>query len=164
MFDIGGILSANPRNQRTDLGLIFDQLAVNLKPEHDFAWLMISGLYEQFQIMPKAMAALGKIGPISPLYWQARLRIAALDAAGRCFDQAVAQLRTLVAEKPDRIDAALTLADLLRGKERYAEAVQAYDTAIQRLQATSRSATGRCSSAAASSRNASSSGPRPRPT
>ena len=43
------------------------------------------------------------------------------------------RLRTLVAEKPDRIDAALTLADLLRGKERYADAVQAYDTAIQRL-------------------------------
>ena len=39
----------------------------------------------------------------------------------------------LVAEKPDRIDAALTLADLLRSKERYADAVAAYDTAIQRI-------------------------------
>jgi tetratricopeptide (TPR) repeat protein len=61
------------------------------------------------------------------------LRIAALDAQQEKFDQAISRLRTLVAEKPDRIDAALTLADLLRGKERYAEAVQAYDTAIQRL-------------------------------
>jgi tetratricopeptide (TPR) repeat protein len=94
---------------------------------------MISGLYEQYQLIPKAIAALGKIGPSSPLYWQARLRIAALDAQQEKFDQAVTRLRALVAEKPDRIDAALTLADLLRGKERYAEAVQAYDTAIQRL-------------------------------
>jgi tetratricopeptide (TPR) repeat protein len=133
LFDIGGILASDQRNPRSDLGLIFYQLAASLRPEHDFAWLMISGLYEQFQLIPKAIAALGKIGPSSPLYWQARLRIAALDAQQEKFDQAISQLRTLVAEKPDRIDAALTLADLLRGKERYAEAVQAYDTAIQRL-------------------------------
>jgi tetratricopeptide (TPR) repeat protein len=135
MFDIGGILSANPRNQGTDLALIFEQFAVELKPDHDFAWLMIAGLYEQWQNVPKAVAALGKIGPTSPLYWQARLRIAALDAQEDRFDQAVRRLRVLVAEKPDRIDAALTLADLLRGKERYADAVSAYDTALSRVKA-----------------------------
>src|SRR5260370_72674 len=47
MFDIGGILRSNPRNQGTDLALIFEQFAVELKPDHDFAWLMIAGLYEQ---------------------------------------------------------------------------------------------------------------------
>ena len=133
LFDIGGILAADPRNQRTDLALIFYQLATALKPEQDFAWLMIAGVYEQFGQVPKAIAALGKISPNSPLYWQARLRTAALDAQEDKFDQAVARLRTLVAEKPDRIDAALTLADLLRGKDRFPEAVAAYDTAISRL-------------------------------
>ncbi|WP_428685293.1 tetratricopeptide repeat protein [Reyranella sp.] len=133
LFDIGGILAADPRNQRTDLALIFYQLATALKPEQDFAWLMIAGVYEQFGQVPKAIAALGKIGANSPLYWQARLRTAALDAQEDKFDQAVARLRTLVAEKPDRIDAALTLADLLRGKDRFPEAVAAYDTAISRL-------------------------------
>jgi len=133
LFDIGGILASDPRNSRTDVALIFYQLAASLRPEHDFAWLMLSGLYEQFQMIPKAVAALGKIGPNSPLYWQARLRTAALDAQQEKFDEAIGRLRTLIAEKPDRIDAALTLADLLRGKERYADAVQAYDTAIQRL-------------------------------
>jgi tetratricopeptide (TPR) repeat protein len=133
LFDIGGILSSDQRNQRTDLGLIFYQLSANLKPENEFAWLMIAGLYEQFNQVAKAVASLARIGPNSPLYWQARLRTAALDAQHEKFEQAVARLRTLIAEKPDRIDAALTLAELLRGKERYAEAVQAYDTAIQRL-------------------------------
>jgi len=137
MFDIGGILSADPRNQRTDLALIFGQFAVELRPDHDFAWLMISGIYEQFQVLPKAIAALAKIGPTSPLYWQARLRMAALDAQDGHFDKAVAQLRTLVAEKTNRIDAALTLADLLRGKERFADAVAAYDTAVSRLKGSS---------------------------
>jgi tetratricopeptide (TPR) repeat protein len=133
LFDIGGILGADPRAQRTDLALIFYQLATTLKPDQDFGWLMIAGLYEQFHQIPKAVAALGKIGPTSPLYWQARLRTAALDAQQDKFDQAVSRLRMLVAEKPDRIDAALTLADLLRGKEKWAEAVMAYDTAISRL-------------------------------
>jgi tetratricopeptide (TPR) repeat protein len=133
LFDIGGILASDPRNQRTDVALIFYELAASLKPDHDFVWLMIAGLYEQFQLIPKVVWALGKIGPSSPLYWQARLRIAALDAQQEKFDQAVSRLRTLVAEKPDRIDAALTLAELLRTKERYADAVQAYDTAVQRI-------------------------------
>ena len=133
LFDIGGIMSSDPRNARADLALIFYQLAASLKPEHDFAWLMIAGLYEQFQMVPKAIESLGKIGPNSPLYWQARLRAAALDAQQEKFDEAVARLKTLVAEKPNRIDAALTLADLLRGKEKYTDAVQAYDTAITRI-------------------------------
>lgn len=136
LFDIGGILAADPRNERGDLALIFEQLAVELKPDLDFAWLMIAGLYEQFQITPKAMAALGKIGPSSPLYWQARLRMANLDAQDDRLDQAIRRLRLLIAEKPERIDAALTLADLLRSKERYSEAVSAYDTAISRLKNT----------------------------
>jgi tetratricopeptide (TPR) repeat protein len=133
LFDIGGILGADPRGQRADLALIFELLAVELKPDHDFAWLTIAGIYEQFQNIPKAVAALGKIGRQSPLYWQARLRTAALDAQEDRLDQAVSRLRALVAEKPERVDAALTLADLLRSKERYAEAVGAYDTVISRI-------------------------------
>jgi tetratricopeptide (TPR) repeat protein len=133
LFEIGGVLGADPRGQRSDLALIFEQLAVELKPDHEFAWLMIAGIYEQFQNIPKAVAALGKIGKASPLYWQARLRTAALDAQENRLDQAVSRLRTLIAEKPERIDAALTLADLLRTKERYAEAVDVYNTAISRI-------------------------------
>lgn len=133
LFDIGSILSSDPRNQRADLALIFLQLAVELKPDADFAWLTISAIYEQWGVIPKAVAALGKISPTSPFSWQARLRIAALDAQEERFDQAVTKLKALVAEKPTRIDAAITLADLLRGKERWAEAIAASDTAIQRI-------------------------------
>ncbi len=133
LFDIGSALNADTRNQRGDLALIFEQFAVDLKPDHDFGWLTIASLYEQWGNSAKALAAYGKVGPTSPLYWQARLRSAALDAQDERFDAAVSKLRVLAAEKPDRIDAALTLADLLRSKERYADAVAAYDTAIQRI-------------------------------
>ena len=133
MFDIGSILGADQRNERGDLALIFEQLAVELKPDLDFAWLMIAGLDEQFGKNAKAIAALGKIGSSSPLYWQARLRAATLAAQEDNLDEAVRRLRAMAAEKPDRIDAALTLADLLRTKERYKDAVAAYDMAILRI-------------------------------
>ena len=133
LFDIGGILGSAQGNERSDLALIFELLAVELKPDLDFGWLMIAGLQEQFGQIPKAVTALNKIGPNSPLYWQARLRAASLDAQGDHLEQALRRLRGLVAEKPERIDAALALADLLRMKERFADAVSAYDTAIQRI-------------------------------
>src|SRR5258708_21694594 len=93
LFDIGGILASDPRNQRTDLALIFYQLAASLKPEQDFAWLMIAGLYEQFQLVPKAVTALGKIGPSSPLYCHARLRHAAAHPHEGQFAPAATPLR-----------------------------------------------------------------------
>ncbi|MBV8409768.1 MAG: tetratricopeptide repeat protein [Alphaproteobacteria bacterium] len=133
LYEIGSSLVADPRNQRADLALIFYELSLNLRPDNDFAWLLLSSLYEQFDMTGKAIAALGKIAPSSPLHWQARLRIAALDAKEDHFDQAVSRLQAMVAEKPERTDAALTLAELLRTKERYAEAAQAYDTTIQRI-------------------------------
>jgi tetratricopeptide (TPR) repeat protein len=133
MFDIGGILGSDQRNARADLALIFERLAVELKPDHDFAWLMIAGIDQQFGNNAKAVAALGKIGPNSPLYWQARLRAATLDAEEGHVDRAASRLRTLIAEKPERVDAALTLADLLRSKERYKDAAAAYDIAISRI-------------------------------
>jgi tetratricopeptide (TPR) repeat protein len=133
LFDIGGILGADTRNQRADLALIFQHLAVDLRPDHDFAWLMISGIYEQFGKTQKAVQALSKISALSPLYWQARLRTAALEAQDDQLERAATRLRALIAEKPERIDAALTLADLLRGKEKWPDAVGAYNTAISRL-------------------------------
>jgi tetratricopeptide (TPR) repeat protein len=133
MFEIGSALNADPRNLRSDLALVFENFAVDLKPDHDFAWLTIAGIYETWGNANKALAAYNKVNQVSPLYWQARLRAAALDAQEDRYDSAVRKLKALVAEKPDRIDAALTLADLQRSKEKYADAVATYDMAIQRI-------------------------------
>jgi len=133
LFDIGGILGADPRQQRADLALVFLNLAVDLRPDHDFALLMMSGLFEQFENIPKAVATLQRIPVASPLSWQARLRAASLDAQQDRIEQAVERLRALMAEKPERIDAAIALGDVLRTKERFAASVAAYDVAIRRL-------------------------------
>ena len=86
---------------------------------------MISGIYEQFgqirqggdgagQDRPDLAALLA--GP--PAHRHAR-RAGRPFRARRC-----AGCTALVAEKPERIDAALALADLMRMKERFADAVQ----------------------------------------
>ena len=94
---------------------------------------MIAGLYEQFQMVPKAVEALGKIGRARRSTGRPGCALPHSTPSRRSSIRRSARLKTLVAEKPDRIDAALTLADLLRGKEKYSDAVQAYDTAIMRI-------------------------------
>ncbi|MGE5150463.1 MAG: hypothetical protein ACM3II_10120, partial [Rhodospirillaceae bacterium] len=96
MFEIGSALNADPRNARGDLALIFENLAVDLNPNHDFAWLTIAGLYEQWGQSNKAMAAYAKVATTSPLSWQARLRAASLDAQEERFDEAVKKLKVMV--------------------------------------------------------------------
>ena len=63
------------------------------------------------------------------------MRIAAnLEMLDRT-DEAIAQLKEMAAEAPTRAGAEMQLGDLLRAKKRFAEAVDAYDEAIRRLQA-----------------------------
>jgi Flp pilus assembly protein TadD len=57
-----------------------------------------------------------------------------LDEIGRT-DEAVASLSALAAERPARADALIAMGDLLRGKERFAEAAAAYDKAFARVTA-----------------------------
>ena len=152
LFDIGGILNADPRNQRADLGA--DLRPARRRPEARPRLRLADDrrALRAVAAHPQGDRRLGKIGAeLAALLAGAAAHRPRSTPRRSSFDQAVTPARTLVAEKPDRIDAALTLADLLRGKERYAEAVAAYDTAISAHQATSRSATGRSSSAAASS-------------
>jgi len=64
--------------------------------------------------------------------WQARLEVArALDRRDR-IDEATAVLEKMIDERTDRPDAAQLLGTLLRGRERFEEAIPYYDIAIDR--------------------------------
>jgi tetratricopeptide (TPR) repeat protein len=81
----------------------------------------------------RAIAQLNAVDNASPLKWRTRMRAAAALAETGKVDDAVKALQAMVDERPERIDAAAALGDLLRGKERFKEAVKAYDTAVERL-------------------------------
>jgi tetratricopeptide (TPR) repeat protein len=158
LFDIGGILASDQRNPRADLGLIFYQLAASLRPEHDFAWLMISGLYEQFQLIPKARSgrarrSTGRRDCGSPPSTPSRRSSTRPSASCARWSPRSPTASTRHSRWPTCCAARSATPRPCRPTTRRSSAC-----------ATSRSATGRYSLAAASSRSASSNGPRPRPT
>jgi len=133
LFDIASILQRE--RPASEFGLIYDRLALQLKPDFPMAQMLLGDILESQKREADAIAVYQTIAPDSPFRWAARLRIAANhDALGQV-DQAIAELTGMAAERPEREDALVRLGDLYRGHERWHEAVTAYDGAIGRLPA-----------------------------
>lgn len=140
LFDLGALLAGSGGiigGQRVEgveeRVLMFMRLALELNPGLDTARLIVADVYESFGAPRKAIEQLDAVPKASPLYWRARLRAALAMSEAERVDEAVKALQALVDERTDRIDAAWTLGDLLRSKERYAEAAKVFDTAIARV-------------------------------
>jgi len=115
-----------------DLALVFARLALNLKPNFPLCQLLLADVLSRQGRLDEAEPVFHAIDPASPASDYARLRLAVnLDEAGRT-EAAVAELRRLVASRPDSYDAAMTLGDVLRGHKRFGEAAEAYDIALRR--------------------------------
>jgi tetratricopeptide (TPR) repeat protein len=133
LLDIGGAIAAARRENSDDLGLVFAWLALELAPGSDNARILAAELLEGMGLHDKAIAQLNAVDASSPMQWRARMRAAAVLADSGKVDDAVKALQAMVGERPERIDAAAALGDVMRGKERFAEAARAYDTAVERL-------------------------------
>jgi len=140
LFDLGALLAGSGGvvgGQRVEgveeRVLMFMRLALELNPNLDTARLVVADIYESFAAPRKAIETLDAVPKASPLYWRARLRASLAMVEADRIDDAVKALQALVDERTDRIDAAWTLGDLLRSKERYADAAKVFDTAISRV-------------------------------
>lgn len=139
--DAGGAMSdamvevaeALAEQEGASQALLFGRLATFVRPSNADAWLVVAAVGLRQERPQQALDALARIPEDSPLARQAGFaRARALDALGRT-DDAVALLRAMGEEEPARADAPQALGDLLRGKERYQEAEQAYTEAVRRL-------------------------------
>ena len=118
---------------RPGVALALGRLAAHLAPRNDVVSLLLGDILEGQGRYEDAVIAYRRIDPASPLGWSARLRIAlGLDDGDRT-DRAIALLDRMVDERPDRSDALATLGDILRRRERWPEAVDAYDGAFARM-------------------------------
>ncbi len=133
LLDIGSAIAGAQRENAGDLALVFVWLALELSPTSDNAHLVAADLLESGDLPDKAIAQLNAVDAASPLQWRARMKAAALLADTGKTEESIKALQAMVNERPERIDAAAALGDLLRSKERYAESVKAYDTAVTRL-------------------------------
>jgi len=129
------VASSAQSSDGPEIGLAYGQLAAYLVPANDVVALLIGDIYESQGKYEEAVQAYRRISASSAIDWSARLRIALnLDDAGQT-EQAVALLRQMVDERPDRSDALIVLGDVLRVHERWVESVEAYDGAFERMRA-----------------------------
>src|SRR5262249_17240510 len=116
-----------------DLALLYGRCAVELRPNLTLGQLLLSDVLSAQNKPELSLEILAGIPRSSPYSWASRLRVAAsLEMLDRT-QEAIAQLKEMAAEEPLRAGADMQLGDLLRGKKRFNEAVEAYDEAMQRL-------------------------------
>jgi tetratricopeptide (TPR) repeat protein len=130
LFDLASLLH---QQNLDEVALVLDRLALYLQPEFDIAELLVADIMENNGQGEKAVAIYETLPATSPFGWPARLRAAAvLDDLGRT-DEAVARLDVMANDQPKRVDALVTMGDILRSRERFGEAVGAYDRAFERI-------------------------------
>jgi tetratricopeptide (TPR) repeat protein len=132
LFDLASVVN---QSETLDLALLYGRLALFLKPDFALAQLLVADVLAMQRRPAEALALNRGIEPKSPYGWTARLRVAAnLQALDRT-EEAIAELKAMAAERPDRVQPLVELGDLLRQKQRFAEAAEAYDGAIARIDA-----------------------------
>ncbi len=133
MFNIAGLLS---QERAEEIALVHVHAALRLEPELDVARVLLGEILESQERSRESIEVYRQIDPASPFTWTARLRIAEeLDRLDRT-DEAISELEALAADRPEHYEPLFRLGNLLRSKERFDEAVVAYDRAFERLSAT----------------------------
>ena len=114
-----------------DLALIFGRLALDLTPNLPSCQILVADILQGMGRLKEANDIYATVDPKAPVYWATQLRMAAnLDSLGD-LDGAVAALESLSEQHPDRADAMITLGDLQRGHQHWAESAEAYSRAIK---------------------------------
>lgn len=117
----------------TLLAMSYGRLAMSLKPDYPVAAVMIADIFDGQGRSDEAIAIYRSLPKDSPFYWLGRMRTAInLDDQGKT-DEALAQLNQMALDRPDRVDALVTMGDILRTHDRFVEAGDAYSRALDRV-------------------------------
>lgn len=130
LFNLASLLS---QERSQDVGLVHVHLALRLRPDFTVAQVLLGEILQAQERSAKAVAVYRGIPAQSPFAFMARLRIAEELERLDKVDDAVRELENLAAAEPVRAEALIRLGNLLRNKERFEEAVSAYDRAVERI-------------------------------
>lgn len=129
LFSLAGAL-----RQQDSIGTsLFTRLALEVKPNFPMAKILVAEILESNLRREQAIEVYGSVEKGTPYSWTARLRIASnLDSLERT-DEAVRTLKAMAEERKDRYDSLVSLGDIMRRRERYKEAADAYTLAKERI-------------------------------
>lgn len=130
LFNIASLLA----QERADLlALAHIHLALRLRPDFPVAQILMGEILQGQDRGEKAIVAYKSIPNDSPFYWLARLRIAEELERLKRTDAAISLLKLLAEERQERYEPLFQLGNLLRADERFPEAAEAYDRALERI-------------------------------
>jgi tetratricopeptide (TPR) repeat protein len=113
-----------------DMGVIFLQFSLYLKPDFPLAHVALAEAYENAQKYDAEIAAFDQIPMDSPLWLSVQIQKAfALNSLEKV-DEAKALLEKLTEEYPDDTRPLDALGNILRSHERYGEALEYYSKAV----------------------------------
>ena len=129
-----GVAASVPNRDNGEAALIYARLALFLRDDLHAARFLIGEILEDAERLEAAVDAYRSIPTESDFAWAAQLRAASDLADLDRQDEAIATLRRMADEQPERTDAVTTLGDVFRRDEQYAEAAAAYDIAVERIE------------------------------
>jgi tetratricopeptide (TPR) repeat protein len=135
MAEAYATFAAALRAQQTgEFAMVMSRLALDVKPDSATARLMAADIQANAKHLDIALSLLDRAArtddPIAPII---RLRHAAvLEQAGRT-DEAIREVERIGRDYPDSALPDEELGDLLRQKQRFSEAIDAYDRVIARI-------------------------------
>jgi len=130
LFDLAG---AFRQQSAQEMALILGRLALVLKPDFPVAQFLVGDILETSERQESANQVYSAIDAASPFARAANIRMALnLNALNRT-EEAVALLRKMARENPKDPEPLITLGNILRGHQRFIEAVEIYDQAVARV-------------------------------
>ena len=116
--------------QSIDVALLYTRLGLSVGADKPVMYTLLGDTYEDMKRYDKALDAYAQVPADSPLRSNAEMEIAvSLQRLGRK-DEALGKLKQLIAREPGNYDAIVTLGNLYRNNEDYANAAKTYDDAI----------------------------------
>ena len=116
--------------QSIDVALLYTRLALAFDADKPVLFTLLGDTYEDMRRYDKAIEAYSQVPEDSPLRSNADMEIAVSLQRLERKDEALDKLKQLIAREPKNYDAIVTLGNLYRNNEDYANAAKAYDDAI----------------------------------
>ncbi len=116
--------------QSIDVALLYIQLALSFNADRPVMLTLLADIYSDMRRYGEAVIAYGQVPESSPLRINADMEVAVNLQRLERKDEALAKLSGLIARDPRNYDATVTLGNIYRNNEDYANAARTYDQAI----------------------------------